>query len=78
MVDYQTWTRIVFEVAKQKGARFSGPTGSRTSAGGRAFERGNDAAQLTKQIAQYWNDHPELKRVTEAEARDRAAQIVSA
>lgn len=62
MVSYQVWTSICFEVAKSKGARFSGIS---------------DGGQFVKEIAQYWRDNPELKGFTKAQARSRAEEVVT-
>lgn len=64
MVSYQAFTRLAFQVAKSKGARFSG------------IEEGG---QFTSQIAGLWReDKGRLKQMTEAQARSYLDERVSA
>lgn len=62
MVSYQTWTSIVFDVAKSEGAR---------------FENINDGAAVVSVAADVWNERGnQLKTATAAQARDVARQEI--
>lgn len=75
MVDYQTWTEIAFDVTESKGAQYRGPTGGRNRAGGRSFERGNEAAETIQIVAELWNEF-DLDEMTASEARELAKREI--
>jgi len=62
MVTYQTWTSILFEVAKSEGAQ---------------FENISDGASVVNVAAEVWQERKEeLATATAAEARDIARQEI--
>lgn len=64
MVSYQTFTRLGYEVARQKGAQFDGI---------------QDGARFTSQLAELWNEDKEaLKQFTEQQTREYLSQRVTA
>jgi hypothetical protein len=65
MVRYSTWTSIAFDVAKSKGATFTGnpPTA---------------AADIISVAAEVWRENPErYKQLTEAQAREVLDQEIT-
>lgn len=77
MVSYQTWTRIAFDVAKDRGLNTTEPGGQRTLAGGRAFTDGNPNAQAILTFSTIWNERKaELQSASEHSAREIAEQEI--
>lgn len=64
MVSYQTFTRLAFRVAEQKGAQFEGIA---------------DGGQFISDVADVWQEEKaELRQMTEQQAAARLMELVEA